>query len=72
MQVLSIACPGLVELVEAGLFDDPCTQEKLQEYLAPAIAAWGGCNWPFMYTLPIFTNSNPAIIASRRSDCRCQ
>lgn len=39
MQVISIACPGLVELIEAGLFDDPCTQEKLRESLVPAIAA---------------------------------
>lgn len=38
MQVLSIACPDLVDLVEAGLFDDSHTQEKLREYLAPAIA----------------------------------
>lgn len=37
MQVLSIACPDLVELIEAGLFDDSRTQEKLREYLAPAI-----------------------------------
>ncbi|KKQ11600.1 MAG: glutamate racemase [Candidatus Babeliales bacterium] len=38
VEVLSIACPDLVDLVEAGLFDDPHTQEKLQEYLSPAIA----------------------------------
>lgn len=38
MQVLSIACPDLVDLIEAGLFDDLRTQEKLREYLAPAIA----------------------------------
>jgi glutamate racemase len=37
VEVLSIACPDLVGLVEAGLFDDQCTQEKLREYLAPAL-----------------------------------
>lgn len=37
IEVLSIACPGLVELIEAGLFDDLRTQEKLREYLAPAL-----------------------------------
>lgn len=37
IEVLSIACPELVDLVEAGRFDDPYTQDKLREYLAPAI-----------------------------------
>jgi glutamate racemase len=37
IEVLSIACPDLVDLIEAGLFQDACTQEKLKEYLAPAI-----------------------------------
>ncbi|MFH1254199.1 MAG: glutamate racemase [bacterium] len=38
IEVLSIACPDLVDLVEAGLFDDLHTQEKLREYLSPAVA----------------------------------
>ena len=38
IEVLSIACPGLVEFIEAGLFDDSRTQEKMREYLSPAIA----------------------------------
>ena len=38
IEVLSIACPDLVDLVEVGLVDDLYTQEKLREYLSPAVA----------------------------------
>ena len=37
--VLSIGCPGLVELVEAGLLDAPETHALLKQYLAPALDA---------------------------------
>jgi glutamate racemase len=37
-EVLSIACPGLVELIESGLSNDCHTLEKLGEYLSPALA----------------------------------
>ena len=39
VEVLSIACPDLVGLIETGLFDDVKTQDKLREYLTPAIDA---------------------------------
>jgi glutamate racemase len=38
IEVLSIACPGLVEMIESGIFDAPHVQEKLRELLAPALA----------------------------------
>jgi glutamate racemase len=38
VEVLSIPCPDLVGLIEAGCFADPQTTEKVQEYLAPALA----------------------------------
>lgn len=54
VEVLSIACPGLVELVETGLFDDSYTLEKLKQYLEPAIAmgvdvvGLGCTHYPFL------------------------
>jgi glutamate racemase len=37
VQALSIGCPGLVEFIEDGLLDSPELQEKLKQFLAPAI-----------------------------------
>jgi glutamate racemase len=39
IQVLSIACPDLVGLVEAGELDSPLMVQKLKEYIDPAIQA---------------------------------
>ncbi len=38
VKVVPIACPGLVELVEAGILHGPKPEAALREYLAPALA----------------------------------
>jgi glutamate racemase len=37
VQVHNVACHGLVELVEQGLFDNDVTKNKLKEYIAPVV-----------------------------------
>ncbi len=37
IEVLSIACPDLVDLIEAGLLEDIRIEDRLKTYLAPAI-----------------------------------
>lgn len=54
VEVIKIACPGLVEQVEQGLLDAPETEELLKTYLAPLIAegvdtlVLGCTHYPFL------------------------
>ncbi|MBF7084557.1 glutamate racemase [Desulfallas sp. Bu1-1] len=54
VEVIKVACPGLVEQVEQGFLDDPETEELLKTYLAPLIAegvdtvVLGCTHYPFL------------------------
>ena len=56
VEVLSIACPGLVELIESGELDSPELMAKLDEYLQPVLDAavdvigLGCTHYPFLIT----------------------
>lgn len=57
VQVLTQACPGLVEHVEAGDLDSPAVRQLLRQYTAPLLAAGAdvlvlGCtHYPFLRAL---------------------
>lgn len=57
VQVLTQACPGLVEAVEAGRLDTPETEALVQQYLAPLLEAGvdqlvlGCTHYPFLRPL---------------------
>lgn len=57
IEVLTQACPGLVERVEAGFIEDAVTKEMLSEYLQPMLGAGidslvlGCTHYPFLKPL---------------------
>jgi glutamate racemase len=71
VEVLSIACPGLVELVEQGTLDSPELMAKLNEYLKPVLQAsvdvigLGCTHYPFLIeSIRKIVGQNVAILDS--------